>query len=136
VRLLHLKYRTGPAASTPEVFYILFYDDPFFTSLCESWRVFVHSMKRVDVHCELGQNVGASLIIKNPVAAVQSRTVRCWASSPSEIQFSPQKEFELVGNALNEVKLVVRSRKEGYRELVVNIVGMQAIRTKGAQLCD
>lgn len=42
---LNLKYQCKQAPSI-STFYLLFYDDPFFNSLHEVWRIFVHALKR------------------------------------------------------------------------------------------
>nr|KAJ3416726.1 Nephrocystin-4 [Polyrhizophydium stewartii] len=83
-REITFKYRVGAAPGT-HVVYILFYTDPFHTTLSEVWRVFVHSLFRFDMNCVFGQTTPASLVLRG---SSMSRPVMCFTNLPQEIMAS------------------------------------------------
>lgn len=78
---LYLKYRVGPA---PEVahFYVLLYLDRLMARPVEVWRVFVHSLRKVDMRAMIGQTSQASVVVRGVV----SRRVAAYTSHPDELQ--------------------------------------------------
>ena len=120
-RTVHLKYRCGKASAVPETFYVLFYDDPYQTSLSHVWRFFVHTMERLDVHCILGQRTTASLVMRSSDG--MGRVVQCFPSSLQNVSVSPADPFDLVANALNEVKIHVRPESFGQQHYLLHVIG-------------
>ncbi|KAI9330273.1 hypothetical protein DFJ73DRAFT_631038 [Zopfochytrium polystomum] len=125
LRELSFKYRVGPAPET-QALYFLFYDDPFFTSLREIWKVFVHSLHRylLDVTCTAGQTHQASLVLRG---STFTRSVKCFASLSSELLIAAPVPLLLAANALSEIGLMVRPKGGGQteeaKEIVLNVVG-------------
>ncbi|KAJ3035882.1 Nephrocystin-4 [Rhizophlyctis rosea] len=115
---LTFKYRIGHAPET-SVLYFLLYHDSYHTSLAEVWKVFVHSLYRMDITCVIGQTNHASLILRG---SSFSRTVQCYANRPAELMITQPAPFLLTANALNEVGLVLRPREAAVKEVVVNVV--------------
>ncbi|KAL2917974.1 hypothetical protein HK105_202388 [Polyrhizophydium stewartii] len=129
-REITFKYRVGAAPGT-HVVYILFYTDPFHTTLSEVWRVFVHSLFRFDMNCVFGQTTPASLVLRG---SSMSRPVMCFTNLPQEIMASgwawllrvgASGPFMLTANALNEVVLLVRPSDTRTKEAVMNIVDVE-----------
>jgi nephrocystin-4 len=120
---INIKYRCRESSAIPQKFYIFFYYDPFFTNLGDVWQVFVHSLHRMDVSCWYGQTNQASLILRGSDNGSRGRTLKFFSSScAEEIKFCKPK-IELVGNALNEVEMNIRSKKVGVNDILVNVVG-------------
>lgn len=121
---LQLRYRCGGTSSpaTSETFYILFYHDPFHTALAGVWRFVVHTTDRLDVHGAVGQKTPASLMVK---VAGAGQTVQCHASHADMVTFTPSGTFDLVGNALNEVRIAVRAGATGRQHYLVSMVDVE-----------
>lgn len=120
---INLKYRCLEANPVPQQFFIYFYHDPFFANLADVWQVFVHSLHRMDVSCPYAQTNSASLILRGSDNGARGRTIKFFSTSCSdEVQFCVPK-MELVGNALTEVELRIRSITVGINDILVNIVG-------------
>ncbi|KAJ3416505.1 Nephrocystin-4 [Chytridiales sp. JEL 0842] len=118
VKELTFKYRVGPAPET-QVIYFLFYDDPHHTSLVEVWRVFVHSLYRLDVNCILGQTNSASLVIRG---STFSRTAQCYSNMPDELMVVAPAPLMLTANSLTEVGLLLRPRVAAVKDIILNVV--------------
>ncbi|KAJ3332951.1 Nephrocystin-4 [Blyttiomyces sp. JEL0837] len=118
VQELQFKYRVGPAPET-YILYFLFYTDPYHTCLSEIWRVFVHSLHRLDVNCVLGQTNHAALIIRgDPI----TRSVQCYSNLADELLIVAPMPTLLVANSLNEIGLILRPKISTTREAILNVV--------------
>ncbi|KAI9340885.1 hypothetical protein BDR26DRAFT_342199 [Obelidium mucronatum] len=115
---LAFKYRVGSAPETTAI-YFLIYDDPFHTSLHEVWRVFVHSLHRLDINCTLGQTNHSSLVLRG---SSFSRTVQCYSNLPDELLVTANAPFILTANSLNEIGMLVRPRNDTIRDIILNVV--------------
>ncbi|KAJ3068829.1 Nephrocystin-4 [Podochytrium sp. JEL0797] len=112
------KYRVGPAPETSAIYFLL-YDDPYHTSLHEVWRVFVHSLHRLDINCTMGQTNQSSLVLRG---SSFSRTVQCYSNLPDELLVTANAPFILSANSLNEIGMLVRPRNETIRDIIMNVV--------------
>ena len=115
-------------------FYVVFYDDPYKTSVSEIWRFIVHSMQkyfnapektlrarcRIDVNTSLGQTRGATLVIKG---SHTGRRVRCFSDSPTELMAKPEGIFDLYPDAMKEIRLLLRPKQIGRKEHILHVVG-------------
>ncbi|KAJ3381099.1 Nephrocystin-4 [Entophlyctis sp. JEL0112] len=115
---IFFKYRIGNAPETTAIYFLL-YDDPFHTSLHEVWRVFVHSLHRLDVNCILGQTTQTSLVLRG---SSFSRTIQCYSNLPDELLVTASAPFILTANSLNEIGVYVRPKQEHTRDVIVNVV--------------
>eukprot|EP00842_Homolaphlyctis_polyrhiza_P004727 jgi/Hompol1/5255/HPOL_001930-RA len=122
MREITFKYRVGQAPDTRAV-YILFFHDPFHTSLHGIWRIFVHSLFRFDMNCVLGQTNVASFVLRG---SSMSRPVMCFSSLPLEIAVGATSPFMLTANALNEVVLLARPEDMRSKEAVLNVVDISS----------
>ncbi|KAJ3087899.1 Nephrocystin-4, partial [Quaeritorhiza haematococci] len=119
---LSFKYRAGAAPDT-RILYFLFFDDPFHCSLSEIWQLFAHSLHRIDVNGILGQTNSASLVLRGPTF---SRTVCCYSSKPDELVITSPNPFTLAANTLNEVEFLLRPTDLQSKEIILNIVDVNA----------
>ncbi|KAJ3031857.1 UNVERIFIED_CONTAM: Nephrocystin-4 [Siphonaria sp. JEL0065] len=115
---LAFKYRVGGAPETTAI-YFLIYDDPYHTSLHEVWRVFIHSLHRLDINCTLGQTNQSSLVLRG---SSFSRTVQCYSNLPDELLVTANAPFILTANSLNEIGMLVRPRNDSIRDIILNVV--------------
>ncbi|KAJ1549141.1 Nephrocystin-4 [Cladochytrium tenue] len=117
-REVSVKYRVGPAPGT-DVFYLLFYDDPFFVSLSEVWRVFVHSLTRLDMTCTIGQTNHATMVLRG---STYTRSVQFYTNMATELFVAGPAPLLLAANSLNEVGLTVRPKGVGTKEAILNVI--------------
>eukprot|EP00158_Paraphelidium_tribonemae_P007731 Partr_v1_DN28345_c1_g1_i1_m78374 putative Nephronophthisis 4 len=117
VKTISLKYRCGQSSPEPESFELLFYKDKYLTQLVSIWKIYVHSMARLDVSTSLGDPVRASLICRGD----RGRIVECWSMAREELSFD-KNTIEMVGNALNEIKMTLKPTRIGDKLIRVNIV--------------
>ncbi|KAJ3093353.1 hypothetical protein HK100_006655 [Physocladia obscura] len=115
---ISFKYRVGSAPETTAIYFLL-YDDPYHTSLHEVWRVFIHSLHRLDVNCILGQTNQSSLVIRG---SSFSRTVQCYSNLPDELLVTAGTPFILTANSLNEIGMLMRPKYETIRDIIINVV--------------
>ncbi|KAI8833131.1 hypothetical protein BJ741DRAFT_666768 [Chytriomyces cf. hyalinus JEL632] len=120
---ISFKYRVGSAPETAAIYFLLF-DDPYHTSLHEVWRIFVHSLHRLDVNCILGQSNHSSLVLRG---SSFSRTVQCFSNLPDELLVTASAPFILTANSLNEIGMLMRPRSESIRDVILNVVGKTVI---------
>ena len=111
------KYRTSMASSIPEHFYLMFYEDKDLSVLQTVWKIYIHSLYRMDISGSLGDHVPASLICKGD----KVRTLYCWSAGNDELQFDKTR-VDIVGNALNEIKMSLSPKVIGDRIIRVNLV--------------
>ncbi|KAI8910264.1 hypothetical protein EDD86DRAFT_204939 [Gorgonomyces haynaldii] len=114
---IKFKYRCQPAGETTSLYFIL-YSDPYCTSVYEIWRVFVHSLSRMDVNCVIGQTNATSIVVRGPSV---SRSACAFSSAPTQVQVQ-QAPFQLMANALNEVPILLRPGALTMCDLMVNVV--------------
>ncbi|KAJ3340953.1 Nephrocystin-4 [Gonapodya sp. JEL0774] len=113
-----LKFRF-PKVPNVRRFFLLFYDDPYHTSLLECWQINLHPLIRMDVNCILGQTNIATMVVRG---SSYSRTVQCFSTMPEDLKTLPAGPFILTANALNEVKVLTRPKSVGVKEIMLNIV--------------
>ena len=112
-----VKCRCGAA---PEVrqFYVLVYRDALMLEVAETWQVFVHALKRVDLAAMVGQTTRASVAVRG---LDRTQSVRCFSSHPDELQVTPDR-LKLVAGTLSELTLAFRPVVEGQLDVVVHVV--------------
>ncbi len=79
---VYIKYKCGGA---PEVahFYVLLYLDRLLARPVETWQVFAHCLRKVDMRAVIGQTSQASVVVRGAQA---TRRVACYSSHPDELQ--------------------------------------------------
>lgn len=125
---LKFKYKTESAPNTKALYFMLYYDIHQ-TVLAEVWRVFVHSLQRLDVTCILGQTNNAALIVKG---GSMSRAAQSFSNQPHELLVIFKKltkkigqpgSFLLTGNSLNEIELFIKPKTATNKDIILNIIG-------------
>lgn len=54
-----------------------------------------------------------------------SRLVQCFGNAPDELMLSPSNAFTVAANGLNEMHLLVRPARSGFRTYTVNAVDVE-----------
>eukprot|EP00899_Mesostigma_viride_P003285 jgi/Mesvir1/12958/Mv05971-RA.1 len=118
-----IKCKCGPAPDNRQ-FFLLAYLDPYMAQLHETWRVYVHSLKRHDMTGIVGQTSQSSVIVKGGPATCR---VGAFSSHPEELAVAPPS-FSLVAGALAEVLLAYRPLVPGRQDVTVHVVDVAAHR--------
>ncbi|CAK4477563.1 unnamed protein product [Aphanomyces euteiches] len=129
---IFVKYRVGEYPSTGE-FYLLLYEDMYHARLFEIWRICVQAMLRLDLQASMGQGVRNELIIKGDT---MPRRVRCYSSQPHEVQFNPDRIFQLLPHAFNRIELLFCSMEIRIKQIVVNLVDVDSYELVGSWLLN
>lgn len=77
-----IKYKGGAAPETRQMF-VAVYRDKWGCRPLETWQVFLHSLRRVDLSAVVGQTCDSHVVVKGQGV---SRRVRCYSSHPDELQ--------------------------------------------------
>jgi len=112
-----IKFKSGPAPDSRQ-FFVSVYRDRWCCRPLETWQVFIHSLKRVDLSAVIGQTCEGSVVVRGQGI---SRRVRCYSSHPDELQLAPDS-FTIVGNVLSEVRLLFRPVASGKLDALAHIV--------------
>jgi len=113
-----IKYKGGPAPETRQMF-VAVYRDKWGCRPLETWQVFLHSLRRVDLSAMVGQTCDSHVVVKGQGV---SRRVRCYSSHPDELQVNPES-FKLNGNgALSEMRLLFRPVAAGKMDILLHVV--------------
>ncbi|KAM4703137.1 nephrocystin-4 [Rhinophrynus dorsalis] len=113
-----LKVAGGPSPQIKKLFVAL-YIDPWLAAPIQIWQVYVHSLKRVDVHCIAGQLTQLSLVLRGTQVV---RKVRAYCSHPQELKLNPDSVFVLPPNGIQDLHIGVRPQKAGSKFLYLNLV--------------
>jgi hypothetical protein len=116
---VYLKFKCGGAASTSELF-VLLYRDPFCATLVATWQVFVHALRRTDMAAVVGQTTQSSVVVRGQPTG-GSRRVAVFSSHPDELQVAPDSLL-LVGGALTELMLSFRPLVPGRLDALLHVV--------------
>lgn len=101
---LFLKFKLPPAPDARQ-FFVTLYKDRFQAHLAETWQVFVHARRRVDMSALVGQTAHTSVVLRG---LPTSRRVLCFCSHPDELTVAPAEPFVLPAHSLTEVQLSFR----------------------------
>ncbi|XP_022255339.1 nephrocystin-4-like [Limulus polyphemus] len=115
---VYVKASCGNSGSKKK-FYIFVYSDSYIFQPVQTWEVWVHPQRRVDLSCVIGQSMHTSLIIRGTQS---TRLVKCFTSHPEEVQFYPSEPFVLAAGTVHELQLVVRPLHPEHRHLLVSVV--------------
>ncbi|XP_076356709.1 nephrocystin-4-like isoform X2 [Tachypleus tridentatus] len=115
---VYVKASCGNSGSKKR-FYIFVYSDSYLSQPVQTWEVWVHPQRRVDLSCVIGQSMQTSLIIRGTHS---TRLVKCFTSHPEEVNLYPSEPFVLVPGTVHELQLVIRPLHPEHRHLLVNVV--------------
>ncbi|CAF0840751.1 unnamed protein product [Brachionus calyciflorus] len=115
---IYIKASTG-ASPNVKKFYIAIYADQYLAVPLQIWKIYLHSLQRIDVACTLGQTSRFSLVLKG---GSSSRVVKCYSSLPDEMSTVPEDKFMLPASAVQEINVGVQPSKTGVRHYYLNIV--------------
>ena len=103
---LQFKCKTAISPDT-RIVYFMFYNDQHNAQLVETWKIIIHSLKRIDVNCLIGQTNRAAVVIKG---GNFTRPVQCHLNNIEEVLVNPPNSFHLSANVLNEIEVFIRPR--------------------------
>lgn len=106
------KFKTPPAPDARQ-FFVTLYRDRFQAHLAETWQVFVHARRRVDVGALVGQTAHSSVVLRG---LPTTRRVLCFSSHPDELTVAPAEGFVLPARSLTEMQLSFRPLVAGRLE--------------------
>ena len=85
----------------------------------ETWQVFVHARRRVDMAALVGQTAHTSVVLRG---LATTRRVCAYTSHPDELTVAPMESFVLPANALTEMMVHFRPLVPGRLEALIHIV--------------
>lgn len=103
-----------PQAPDARQFFVTLYKDRFQAHLAETWQVFVHARRRVDMSALVGQTAHSSVVLRG---LPTSHRVLCFSSHPDELTVSPAEGFILPAHSLTEMQLAFRPLVAGHLEV-------------------
>lgn len=108
-------------AAAPEArhFFVMVFKDRLQAHLAETWQVFVHARRRVDMASLVGQTGHTSVVLRGHPT---SRRVVAFTSHPDELTVAPAEPFYLPANGLTEMQLSFRPLVPGRLEVLVHVV--------------
>lgn len=118
---IFIKVATGPSPSVKK-FYLAIYADQYFAVPLQIWKIYVHSLERIDVACSLGQTSRFSLVLRGTSS---SRLVKCFANLSDEMSTIPDDQFMLPASSVQEINVGVQPSKSGTRHYYLNVVDVE-----------
>ncbi|XP_008587641.1 PREDICTED: nephrocystin-4, partial [Galeopterus variegatus] len=117
-RDVFLKVASGPS---PEIkdFFVIIYMDHWLAVPVQTWQVYLHSLKRVDVSCVTGQLTRLSLVLRGMQTV---RKVRAFTSHPWELKTDPSGVFVLAPHGVQDLHIGLRPWRAGSRFVRLNLV--------------
>ncbi|XP_075461060.1 nephrocystin-4 isoform X4 [Ascaphus truei] len=113
-----LKVVGGPSPQIKK-FFLALYTDPWLAAPIQTWQIYLHSLKRVDVSCITGQLTQLSLVLRGTQVV---RKVKGYSSHPQELKVDPEGVFVLPPNGIQDLHIGVRPQKAGGKFIYLNIV--------------
>ncbi|MEE6517932.1 hypothetical protein FKM82_028555, partial [Ascaphus truei] len=106
-------------AQTIKNSFLHFTTDPWLAAPIQTWQIYLHSLKRVDVSCITGQLTQLSLVLRGTQVV---RKVKGYSSHPQELKVDPEGVFVLPPNGIQDLHIGVRPQKAGGKFIYLNIV--------------
>jgi nephrocystin-4 len=94
-------------------FFILLYDDPYQSKLCEIWSIVVEARQRLELQGCVGNSSTVDLVIKGDRENLPRRVQAYSSASINPVIFKPEGLFQLVPGAYNRVSLTTVLRNVG-----------------------
>lgn len=113
-----IKVPCGPSPSTRR-FFVVIYADTFCATPSRIWQFYIHSLQRLDMTATQGTPTTVSVVLRGTQS---SRVVKCFPSHPDELQMSPDEQFMLMANSVQEIRLTTNMKATGNVQMFVNVV--------------
>ncbi|KAI8588322.1 hypothetical protein BDZ88DRAFT_477741 [Geranomyces variabilis] len=119
------------AAMSVYTLYFLLYNDPYHTSLRETWRCVIHTLSRAQISSVLGQPTSAAVVVRGGTC---SRAVNCCVDRMDIVTVMRSSPLVLTANSLNEIPLLVRPKDVGTQQAILNVVDADTNRLHSSYL--